>query len=132
VKGTCQCGRIELEVQAVRPVGVNCYCTICRKITGGPFSTTVMVEEADFRIVRGADALSRYSATPGVDRFHCAHCHAPIYSHESARPQWGIFVAAGLFDGADLAHVVFDHVFVESLVPWYQIRDQRPQFARLP
>src|SRR5262245_30247398 len=132
MKGICHCGRIEIEARAVRPVGIHCYCSICRRISGGAGSTTVLVERADFRIVRGAELLARYQATPTANRFHCPVCHAPIYSEEPERPAWGVFVPAGLLDGNDIAHVVFDHIFVANLPSWHKIRDDRPQHPGLP
>jgi hypothetical protein len=132
MNATCSCGRVEIELDAVAPVGLHCYCTICRKITGGAHSTTVRARREAFRVVRGADDLARYQATPGVDRWHCATCHAPIFSEEPGRPEWGVFVPAGLLDPEAIGHLVFDHIFVAERPRWHRIRDDRPQHDGLP
>src|SRR5262249_46462704 len=108
LSGTCQCESVEIQVDSVEPRGINCYCTICRKITGGPFPAPRIAPAGGVRVLRGAEMLSRYSASPGSYRYHCSHCHAPIYAAVDQKPELGVFVPAGLFPPSDISHVVFD------------------------
>jgi hypothetical protein len=132
ITGSCACGAVEIEVTAVRPVGLNCYCTICRKVSGAPFTSTVLTAPSQLTVCRGRELLARYNATPEFDRFHCGRCHAPIYGEGPTQPTMAVFVAATLFAPEDLAGVTFDHMFVTRLVPWHQIPDDRPQHPEFP
>jgi hypothetical protein len=38
IKGSCACGGIRFEIEAVRSL-THCHCTICRKLTGAGFAT---------------------------------------------------------------------------------------------
>ena len=132
LRGTCQCEGVEFSVEDVEPIGINCYCTICRKISGGAYAPTLSVDPAGFKIVRGQELLVKYNATPGFNRWHCSRCHSPIYGEAPGNKQLPIFVPAGLFDGADIAHVKFNHMFVRSLVPWHKIEGDGARFDTYP
>lgn len=132
IRGTCQCEGVAVSVDTIAPVGVQCYCSICRKIAGAPFAAVVMAKRSDFRVERGADLLVKYNATPNYDQWHCSHCHAPIYGEVTDKPQIPLFISAALLDVEALADVKFDHMFVRSLVPWHRILDDRPRHDTYP
>jgi hypothetical protein len=127
IGGVCACKGVAFEVRAVEPVGLDCYCEICRTIAGAPYSAVVLCERADLTLLRGAELLSRYTSSPDFVRIHCGTCHAPLWGEVTHRPA-PLFVSAGALDPASIAHVVFDHIFVRSLVPWHRITDDRPRF----
>lgn len=119
-------------MDGVEPVGVFCYCAICRKIAGAPFAAAVMTKREGFRVERGADKMVKYNATPNYDRWHCSRCHAPIYGEVTDKPAMSIFVSAAVLEPSAIVHVKFDHIFVRSLVPWYRIEDDRPRHDTYP
>ena len=127
IPGACACGGVTIEVRAVEPVGLNCYCAICRTIAGAACSSVVLAERADLKVLTGFDLLSRYASSPDFARVHCGTCHAPIWGEVTNRAA-PLYVSAGALDPNAIAHVVFDHIFVRSLVPWHRIGDERPQF----
>jgi hypothetical protein len=86
-KGSCQCEGVQFVVDAVEPLGVNCYCTICRKISGSPFASVVSVKREAFRIEKGRELLAKYNATPGFDRWHCSKCFSPVYGDVTSNQQ---------------------------------------------
>jgi hypothetical protein len=118
---------VTFEVRAVEPVGLNCYCAICRTIAGAPFSSVVLAERADLEVLTGLELLSRYASSPDFARVHCGTCHAPVWGEVTNRSA-PLYVSAAALDPNAIAHVVFDHIFVRSLVPWHRIGDERPQF----
>ncbi len=121
LRGSCQCEAVVFAVDAVSPVGVNCYCTICRKISGGAYAPVLMVKPFEFRVEKGRELLAKYNATPSFDRWHCSRCHSPVYGEAPTQKDLPIFVPAGLFDGEEIKHVKFNHMFVRSLAPWHHI-----------
>jgi hypothetical protein len=132
LKGSCQCEGVQFVVDAIEPTGVNCYCTICRKIAGAPFAAVVMAKRGSFRIERGQELLAKHNATPGFDRWHCSRCFSPVYGDVAASSEMPLFFPATAFDAAEIAHLRFDHMFVRSLVPWHTIADDRPRHATFP
>jgi hypothetical protein len=132
LRGTCQCEGVEVAVEEIGPVGIQCYCSICRKIAGAPFAAVVTAKREAFRVERGAELLVKYNATPNYDRWHCSRCHAPIYGEITDKPMIPLFVSAAILSPDDVAHVPFDHMFVRSLVPWFEIHGDRPKHETYP
>jgi len=132
MKGECECGQVHVEAARVEARGLNCYCTICRKISGAPFTSVVIVPASAYRVVRGADVLATYRSSPGFTRAHCGRCHAPIHGVITDRDAGVVFANALLFDPAALAGVTFEHMFVRSAVPWVSITDSAPRHATFP
>ena len=70
--GGCHCGRVRFEVlaPAILEVG-ECNCSMCSK-TG---YLHLMVPAAQFKLVSGEDALTRYQFnTKTAKHFFCSHC----------------------------------------------------------
>lgn len=130
--GSCQCESVRFEVTALLPVGLHCHCSICRKIAGAAFASSVMVERAGFRIVAGAEDLATHNASADFDRLHCKRCHAVVYGDTRSYAEWPLFVSAAALDPRALAGVSFHHIFVASKAPWYEITNQQPRFESAP
>src|SRR4029077_14117432 len=82
IKGSCACGGIRFEIEAVRSM-THCHCTACRKLTGASLATVAHVEKDKFRWLAGEELISRYESAPGSFRAFCRVCgslaapHAP-------------------------------------------------------
>jgi hypothetical protein len=132
IRGSCQCEGVQIRLDGVEPRGIKCYCTICRKISGGPYSSSIAVKKGGFHIDQGRDLLVKYNATPTVDRWHCSRCHAPVYLQAPTAEHVPIFVPTGILDPQSLGPMEFDHMFVRSLVPWHQVEGTGAQFDTYP
>lgn len=107
--GGCHCGAVRFEVQTPGAVEVeDCNCSICAK-TG---YLHLLVPSARFRVLRGADALTRYRFNTGVaEHLFCATCGVkPFYVPRSNPAGWsvnlrcldpehGLVVTVAPFDG---------------------------------
>ena len=71
-RGGCHCGAVAFEVDAPARVTVSeCNCSICR-MSG---YLHLIVPRAQFRLLRGADALSEYTFNTGTARhLFCRRC----------------------------------------------------------
>jgi hypothetical protein len=123
IKGSCVCGGIRFEMEAVRSL-THCHCTICRKLTGGSFATYAHVEKTKFHWVAGEDLIGLYESSPGSFRGFCRKCgsmapgQAPYLTTMS--------VPAGLLDDDPRVRPLL-HVFTSSKAPWWEINDDLPQ-----
>jgi hypothetical protein len=127
VKGSCLCGGIQYEVNAVFGAVVNCHCSMCRKATGAAFRTRSTVATAAFRWLAGESLLSRYESSPGETRTFCGVCGATLPTFYRDRPD-EIGLPLGTLDD-DPGVRPSAHVFVDSKAPWFEIAKGLPQFS---
>lgn len=125
VRGSCLCGGVRFELGEVRLVTL-CHCSMCRKSGGAPFEVAAVVPVEDYRLAEGAERIESYESSPGMRRTFCRVCgsrttfEAPDGAH--------VLVPAGLLDDDPVARPAL-HMFVGSKAPWWEIRDDLPQFA---
>ncbi len=74
--GGCFCGKIRYQITGPVPRVVNCHCTMCRRTSGAPFVTWLVIPAAGFRYLRGKPALLK-SSDKG-SRYFCPSCGTPI------------------------------------------------------
>jgi hypothetical protein len=53
ITGGCQCGTIRYEVAGAPKRLVVCHCSDCQRQSGSAFGMTMVVSEADFRLIKG-------------------------------------------------------------------------------
>jgi len=77
--GTCYCKHTKVTVTG-KPVSVSiCHCSICRKLSGAPF-TMQAVCKAKHVVIEHEGAPSETSSSREVTRYRCAKCGSPIYA----------------------------------------------------
>ena len=124
--GGCLCGAVRFEI-AGELAGVQlCHCSQCRRASGTAFASNIPVAANDFRILRGAEALKAYAASPGKERMFCGRCGSPVLSRLTADPRT-VRIRAGLLDEPIAARPAF-HFHAASKASWWPITDDLPQF----
>ncbi len=127
-RGECNCGAVAFEVSAAISDVFVCHCSICRRYTGSNGIAVVIVENDEFRWVRGQEKIANWQK-PHADwqaRF-CQVCGSPL---PGANDESRMFVPAGLISegGADLR--VAHHVWVGSKAAWDEIGDSGKQHSK--
>jgi hypothetical protein len=103
-----------------------CHCISCRKAQGGAFATNAPVRTKYFRLVSGGDSVAQYESSPGKRRCFCQNCGSPVWSITDADPET-IRIRLGLLDG-DPERRPVGHFWVSEKAPFYEIRDELPQW----
>lgn len=83
-KGGCHCSRVEFEVDAPADIAATlCNCSVC-SMTG---FVHLIVRKNDFRLIRGADAISTYTFNTGVaQHYFCRYCGVKSYYVPRSHP----------------------------------------------
>ena len=125
IKGSCACGGIRFEIEAVRSM-THCHCTICRKLSGASFATYAHVDKAKFHWLGGDKTIRRYESTEGKWRCFCSACGSPIYSETRSRPNV-VRLRIGTLDSPAGGRPIA-HFFASSKAEWFDIHDGLPVF----
>jgi len=125
VTGRCLCGDIRYEYIGTPVKILHCHCESCRRHTASPVGSFVCVPRESFRFTQGEPVA--YASSPGVTRTHCGRCGSPMTYTSESNNQVDLYIAT-LDNPA--AIVPTYHVFVEEQLPWFEIADALPRYAR--
>ena len=130
IHASCLCGEVRFEITGPFTGGSHCHCSMCRKAHGAAFGTYAAVKAADFRIVSGADRITRYRSSAGIVRTFCARCGSTLQWLRESKPDI-VDVALGILDD-DPGARPDRHIYVGSKAPWHEIADSLPQYETYP
>ena len=130
--GGCQCGNIRYEVVGTPKQLVACHCTACQRQSGSAFGMTMLVNEADFRLIQGE--LKTFSSKSAAGRAKlgafCPECGTRIYH----KPEWRkgtVSVKPGTLD--DTRWLKPDmHLWTSSKQSWVTIPEGVKAFEKQP
>ena len=126
ISGHCLCGAVAFLSEG-KPLWVaHCHCASCRRNTGAAFATFVGVRAGSFRYTRGAP--QRFESSPGVFRSFCGRCGTPL-TYEAAKYPDEVHIDIGALDEPERFRPQA-HVHVAEQLPWLELSDSRPRFAR--
>jgi len=114
IQGGCFCGAIRYELDPTGGLIVNCHCTMCRKTSGAPYVTWIIVARDRFKLVAGEPGVLR-SSDHGSRRF-CTQCGTPITFTTTKRPENVDVTVGSLDDPAPCAPT--EDVYIEGKLEW--------------
>lgn len=65
-KAQCLCGQVKMQITIAPLASMACHCKGCQKLTGGPYSLTLIVPEDGLEVTDGA---------PDIGGLHGEHQH---------------------------------------------------------
>ena len=98
LEGGCFCSAIRYQIDEGDHLVANCHCTMCRRTSGAPFVTWIVVPRTAFRYTRGAPRTLTSSAK-GRREF-CPRCGTPITFVTEDRPD-KIDITTGSLDNPE-------------------------------
>jgi hypothetical protein len=144
LEGSCQCQKVRFSVESETPYPfMNCYCSICRKCSGGGYGTNIMGARATLE-VHGKRHLREYHArirTPGksgvkteksdATRVFCRHCGTHLYLVDDRWPD-GVWPAAAAIDTELPVPPERVHMMMSYKPAWVIAAGKGPQFPEYP
>ena len=126
IKGRCECGRVQYEVDAEISDLSHCHCSQCRRLHGAAFATFACVPRDKFSYVSGESDLSVYASSEYSDRVFCRICGSSILADYRPDPD-ELYLTMGTVNG-DPKYPQAYHEYVGSKAPWYEIGDELPRY----
>lgn len=130
IKGKCECGKVQYEVDAEIADFIHCHCSQCRRLHGAAFASFGEVPRDRFRYLSGESDLSIYASSEAIDRVFCANCGSNILADSRPDPAV-LYIAMGTIEGDPECPPPY-HQFVGSKAPWYEICDDLPRHDTRP
>lgn len=126
IEGGCLCGAIRYR-SALPPVRcLICHCECCRKHSGAPCLSFVHFPVEGFSWTGVEPA--RYRSSRYAERGFCSTCGSTVSMHEEVLGD-RVQIAVGSLDDPGTVRPE-DHVWTGSQLPWLDIRDDLPRFAK--
>ncbi len=116
--GGCQCGAIRYEVAGTPKRQVACHCTACQRQSGSAFGMTIVVNEEDFRLIKGELKIHTSKSQAGRAKLgaFCPECGTRIY-HKSEWRKGTVSVKPGTLDDTRWLKPEM-HLWTSSKQPW--------------
>jgi hypothetical protein len=89
-RGSCLCGAVRYEFDAVPEYAGHCHCKMCRKAHGAAFGSYAIVPGDRFRFTSGSEDVAEYASSPGIARTFCRHCGSPLQFIRKERDELGV------------------------------------------
>lgn len=86
IQGNCFCKNIQFTIDNGDYRVVNCHCNMCRKCSGAPFVTWIVVPKNVFHYTQGSPR-GLQSSEVGFREF-CPDCGTPLTFASSERPNY--------------------------------------------
>ena len=125
--GGCLCGAVRFRVTAEPLVAYYCHCTICQRITGGPFTTGATVPIEGFAFTKGEPRA--YESSPGFVRLSCGECGSALGVYAKNNTKLAHF-HLGCLDDPNAIRPEF-HAFTSTQVSWCEMADGLPRHLEL-
>ena len=119
--GECNCGAVAFEIDADLSDVFVCHCSICRRSSGSNGMAVVVIDNDQFRWLRGKDLVASWKK-PDTDwqKWFCRICGAPL---PGVNDETRMFVPAGLISEGGESLRVKHHIWVDSKAVWDEIGD---------
>lgn len=123
--GGCFCGYVRYRVTGTPRDPTNCHCSICRRVSGGPFVAWFTATEHEFAITAGLPASFRSS--DHARREFCPRCGSPL-TFRSTHAPGSVDVTTCTLDDPE-AVPPRDHTHTSSQLSWIRLADGLPRYA---
>ena len=119
IKGSCNCGGVQFEIEVPIADVYVCHCSICRKSTGSGGIAVAIVKNQDLSWVEGKDLVKKW-LKPNHDweTSFCINCGSPLPGKNNEQAS---YVPVSLLDSGSENLKVQGHLFVDSKAPWEEI-----------
>ncbi|KAJ1788690.1 hypothetical protein LPJ62_002755 [Coemansia sp. RSA 2167] len=133
--GSCHCGAVEFEFDSSAPVPfMRCYCSICRKTSGGGgYTINIMGMSDTLQVTKGKDTVRSYRAVKDKsepkseqvlcqNRYFCPTCASYLWAHSEEWPEW-IYPYASAIDTELPVPKQMTSIMLENAVEWADPRN---------
>jgi hypothetical protein len=112
--GGCFCKSVRYELKNNDYKVVNCHCSMCRRTSGAPFVSWLIVPTTDFRYT--GDTPQLLKSSENASRDFCAKCGTPVTCVNETHPEI-VDVTLGSLDEPE-TFVPSGDFYTDTRLPW--------------
>ena len=114
VEGGCFCGSVRYSFKFDKYPSANCYCSICRRISGAPFVSWLAIPLDLFKYLNNKP--KKIKSSSHGNRFFCEECGTPIACILEEDPK-NINITIASLDNPE-EFVPKDDIYLEDMLDW--------------
>jgi hypothetical protein len=114
IEGGCFCGKIRYQIDDGDYPAGHCHCTMCRRTSGAPYVSWLVVPKARFKYTRAEPAVLESSAHGR--RYFCTSCGTPVVCIVDSHPD-NVDITIGSLDAPE-AIVPKLEFYTDTKLPW--------------
>ncbi len=115
-EGGCRCGQVRFALSGPAWLTMACHCVGCQKMTGGPYSVSVMMPEAGFALTAGEPVIGGMHGE--IRHFHCPRCLSWVFTRPPGIPM--VNVRATMLD-APGDEAPFVEICTDEKLAWVSV-----------
>jgi hypothetical protein len=127
IRGSCLCGAVAYEVDALSGAIVHCHCHTCRKAHSAAFNTAARVRRESFRWTCGDEVRTAFESTPGKLRHFCPRCGSHLMAEWKGADEVVLRIGS-VDDGLESGPAA--HIWVSHIAAWDKGRDDLPRYDK--
>jgi hypothetical protein len=125
IKGSCNCGAVQFEIDADLSDVFICHCSICRRFTGSGGIAVVLVPNAQFKWLAGDSSVAVWKKPDAEwESWFCRKCGSAVPGVND--PEKMFIPVGSIISGGDNLRVAH-HIWVGSKASWEVIGDSGVQ-----
>ena len=126
LEGGCLCGAVRYRVTKAPIDSGYCHCRMCQKSSGAPLQVSAEFAVDGFAVIKGEPKAYR-SSTWGLRHF-CPECGSQLTFRLAKNPTY-ISVNLPTLDRPEALKPRI-HIWRSSRIPWFEVKDELPQYDR--
>jgi len=95
IEGRCHCGEVQWQAKMPPTIVLNCHCNMCRQLSGADYSSWVVLNDAQFTLLKGAELLQKYQASEHFSKTFCRQCGTVVSAVNQDKFPGHTYVARG-------------------------------------
>ena len=130
--GGCMCGAVRYECSAEPLMTANCHCRDCRRSSGSPFASVLLVPQDAVKIT-GEVKWFGVKADSGnmLSRGFCPDCGSPLFGKPSGSLSAVLGIRAVSLDDPSWYRPTMD-IYTDSAQPWDYMNPDLSKVPKMP